>query len=44
MFDSFFKSISRGWGFFKQAIDMAMKDNDVIKPTIVSRLAAVMGA
>jgi hypothetical protein len=42
MFDSFFKSISRGWGFFKQAIDMAVKDHDLIKPTIMGFFANIV--
>lgn len=42
MFDSFFKSISRGWGFFKQAIDMALKDNDLIKPTVMGFFANIV--
>ncbi len=31
-----FDSISRGWGFLKQAISMAAKDRDLIKPSIIS--------
>ncbi|HLB48473.1 MAG TPA: DUF6159 family protein [Anaerolineales bacterium] len=39
-----FDSLSRGWGFFKQAVDMAMKDRDLIKPSIYSFFAnAVVG-
>jgi len=39
MFQSFTTSLSRGWGFFKQAIDMAMTDRDLIKPTIMGFFA-----
>jgi hypothetical protein len=42
MFDSFFKSINRGWGFFKQAIDMAVKDHDLIKPTVMGFFANIV--
>jgi hypothetical protein len=39
-----FDSLKRGWGFFKQAIDMARKDGDLIKPSIYSFFAnAVVG-
>ena len=39
-----FDSISRGWGFFKQAISMAAKDRDLIKPSIISFFAnAIVG-
>lgn len=39
-----FDSLKRGWGFFKQAIDMARKDSDLIKPSIYSFFAnAVVG-
>lgn len=31
-----FQSVSRGWGFFKQAVEMAGKDRDLIKPSIYS--------
>ncbi|MBI3242083.1 MAG: hypothetical protein HYZ49_07310 [Chloroflexi bacterium] len=31
-----FDSITRGWGFLKQAISMAAKDRDLIKPSIIS--------
>ncbi len=31
-----FDSISRGWGFLKQAISMAVQDRDLIKPSIIS--------
>jgi Family of unknown function (DUF6159) len=34
-----FDSLNRGWGFFKQAIDMARKDPDLIKPSIYSFFA-----
>ncbi len=36
-----FDSLSRGWGFFKQAITMAQKDHDLLKPSIYSLLANV---
>lgn len=40
-----FDSLKRGWGFFVQAIDMARKDNDLIKPSIYSFFAnLVVGA
>jgi hypothetical protein len=39
-----FDSLGRGWSFFKQAIDMARKDGDLIKPSIYSFFAnAVVG-
>ena len=39
-----FDSISRGWGFLKQAISMAAKDRDLIKPSIISFFAnAIVG-
>lgn len=39
-----FDSISRGWGFLKQAISMAAKDRDLIKPSIFSFFAnAIVG-
>ncbi len=39
-----FDSLRRGWGFFQQAIDMARKDGDLIKPSIYSFFAnAVVG-
>jgi len=39
-----FSSLQRGWGFFKQAIDMARKDGDLIKPSIFSFIAnAIVG-
>jgi membrane-anchored glycerophosphoryl diester phosphodiesterase (GDPDase) len=39
-----FQSISRGWGFLKQAISMAAKDRDLIKPSIFSFFAnAIVG-
>lgn len=39
-----FDSLKRGWGFFTQAIDMARKDGDLIKPSIYSFFAnAVVG-
>jgi Family of unknown function (DUF6159) len=39
-----FDSLKRGWGFFTQAIDMARKDSDLIKPSIFSFIAnAIVG-
>ncbi len=34
-----FQSISRGWGFLKQAVAMAVKDRDLIKPSIFAFFA-----
>ena len=34
-----FDSLKRGWGFFKQAVEMAQKDRDLIKPSIYSLFA-----
>ncbi len=34
-----FQSISRGWGFLKQAVSMAVKDRDLIKPSIFAFFA-----
>ncbi len=43
-----FTSIQRGFGFLGQAIDLARKDGDLLKPSlynlVVSAVAAVMGA
>lgn len=39
-----FDSISRGWGFLRQAVSMAAKDRDLIKPSIISFFAnAIVG-
>jgi len=34
-----FQSLSRGWGFLKQAMSMAVKDRDLIKPSIMALFA-----
>nr|MBI2904656.1 hypothetical protein [Chloroflexota bacterium] len=34
-----FQSLSRGWGFLKQAVSMAVKDRDLIKPSIMAFFA-----
>src|ERR1700682_4059409 len=43
-----FASIQRGFGFLGQAIDLARKDSDLLKPSLysllVSAVAAVIGA
>jgi hypothetical protein len=39
-----FQSISRGWGFLKQAVEMAGKDRDLIKPSVYSLfVSAIVG-
>lgn len=35
-------SLSRGWGFLKQSWQMAMKDHDLIKPSIYALVAGVI--
>ncbi|MBI2976285.1 MAG: hypothetical protein HYY33_04985 [Chloroflexi bacterium] len=34
-----FQSLSRGWGFLKQAVSMVAKDRDLIKPSIMAFFA-----
>lgn len=36
-----FQSLSRGWGFLKQAASMVVKDRDLIKPSIMAFFANV---
>jgi hypothetical protein len=36
------ESLSRGWGFLKQAWQMAMKDRDLIKPSIYALFAGLI--
>jgi hypothetical protein len=39
-----FQSFSRGWGFLKQSVEMATKDRDLIKPSLMSVVASLVVA